>query len=133
MYATFHPQVNGWIYLGLKRKIEINKIKGVTISNLGGEFVIHVPDEYDYRYYDHIISGILSAFIEIRSLSWSLLGSNRLLAKELIYPFKILLVWRNLLPLKMIRRKASLRNLRIVLPTICKSFSPDSLKLTIRF
>jgi serum/glucocorticoid-regulated kinase 2 len=34
----------------LKRKIPLNKITGMTLSNMSTEFVIHVPDEYDYRY-----------------------------------------------------------------------------------
>ena len=34
----------------IKRKISIYKIKGITLSSIGTEFVIHVPDEYDYRY-----------------------------------------------------------------------------------
>lgn len=36
--------------LKIRRKIDISKIKAVTISRLGYEFVIHVPSEYDYRY-----------------------------------------------------------------------------------
>lgn len=34
----------------IKRKIPIKKITALTISTLGDEFVIHVPDEYDYRF-----------------------------------------------------------------------------------
>ncbi len=34
----------------LKRKILSTKIKGITFSKEGKEFVLHVPDEYDYRY-----------------------------------------------------------------------------------
>jgi len=34
----------------IKRKIPIKKVYGITVSNLCGEFVIHVPEEYDYRY-----------------------------------------------------------------------------------
>ena len=34
----------------IKRKIASNKIAALTISKVGSEFVIHVPDEYDYRY-----------------------------------------------------------------------------------
>lgn len=36
--------------LSIKRRIDIAKITGITVSDLSGEFVIHVPDEYDYRY-----------------------------------------------------------------------------------
>ena len=28
----------------------MTKIEALTISTLGTEFVVHVPDEYDYRY-----------------------------------------------------------------------------------
>ena len=34
----------------IKRKIPIKKVFGLTIGTIGSEFVIHVPDEYDYRY-----------------------------------------------------------------------------------
>lgn len=34
----------------IKRRIELSKIHGFTISETSGEFVIHVPSEYDYRY-----------------------------------------------------------------------------------
>jgi len=34
----------------IKRKISITKIHAVTCSKVGNEFVIHVPEEYDYRY-----------------------------------------------------------------------------------
>lgn len=34
----------------VKRKIPIITIYGVTYSNIGSEFVIHVPTEYDYRF-----------------------------------------------------------------------------------
>lgn len=40
----------GLTILAIKRKIPANKIKAVTISNIGNEFVIHIPEEYDYRY-----------------------------------------------------------------------------------
>ena len=36
--------------LEIKRKIPASKVQGVTVSKVGSEFVIHVPDEYDYRY-----------------------------------------------------------------------------------
>jgi serum/glucocorticoid-regulated kinase 2 len=36
-------------YPAIKRKIEVDKIKAITVSRIGTEFVIHVPDEYDYR------------------------------------------------------------------------------------
>ncbi len=37
-------------HLAIKRKIPLTKIKAITISSVGTEFVLHVPDEYDYRY-----------------------------------------------------------------------------------
>jgi serum/glucocorticoid-regulated kinase 2 len=39
-----------YIILDVKRKIPLTKIAGVTVSKLSTEFVLHVPDEYDYRY-----------------------------------------------------------------------------------
>jgi len=33
-----------------KRRIDVRKIKAITVGSLGTEFVLHVPDEYDYRY-----------------------------------------------------------------------------------
>ncbi|EAR83724.2 Serine/Threonine kinase domain protein (macronuclear) [Tetrahymena thermophila SB210] len=51
----------------IKRKIDMSKIKALTVSTLGTEFVIHVPDEYDYRYastdkWDRIIMSIVKAY-----------------------------------------------------------------------
>jgi serum/glucocorticoid-regulated kinase 2 len=34
----------------IKRKIPLWKMFAVTVSRFGYEFVIHVPDEYDYRF-----------------------------------------------------------------------------------
>jgi serum/glucocorticoid-regulated kinase 2 len=34
----------------MRRKIPLQKIAAVTVSRQGFEFVIHVPEEYDYRY-----------------------------------------------------------------------------------
>jgi len=34
----------------VKRKIDIGKISGLTVSEMSSEFVIHVKEEYDYRY-----------------------------------------------------------------------------------
>jgi len=34
----------------MRRKIPLQKVGGITVSRYGFEFVIHVPDEYDYRY-----------------------------------------------------------------------------------
>lgn len=34
----------------IRRKIDISKIFAVTVSRIGFEFVIHVADDYDYRF-----------------------------------------------------------------------------------
>jgi len=34
----------------IRRKIEIEKLSGISVSDSSSEFVIHVADEYDYRY-----------------------------------------------------------------------------------
>lgn len=34
----------------IKRKIKLKSIYAISITNIGAEFVIHVPIEYDYRY-----------------------------------------------------------------------------------
>ena len=36
--------------LQIKRKIDIIKVSGITVSDMNSEFVIHVNEEYDYRY-----------------------------------------------------------------------------------
>jgi len=36
--------------VSIKRRIPYTDISGITVSKLGGEFVIHVPSEYDYRF-----------------------------------------------------------------------------------
>jgi len=33
-----------------KRRIDIEKLVAVTASKISDEFVIHIPDEYDYRF-----------------------------------------------------------------------------------
>lgn len=37
-------------YGSCKRRVELSKIISVTVSSVTDEFVIHVPEEYDYRY-----------------------------------------------------------------------------------
>eukprot|EP01016_Furgasonia_blochmanni_P045974 TRINITY_DN6552_c0_g1_i4.p1 TRINITY_DN6552_c0_g1~~TRINITY_DN6552_c0_g1_i4.p1 ORF type:complete len:526 (+),score=128.19 TRINITY_DN6552_c0_g1_i4:273-1850(+) len=41
-------------FLGIRpttrRRISLNKINEITVSKYSGEFIIHVPEEYDYRY-----------------------------------------------------------------------------------
>jgi serum/glucocorticoid-regulated kinase 2 len=34
----------------IKRKIRLNLLFAVSISNIGSEFVLHIPIEYDYRF-----------------------------------------------------------------------------------
>jgi len=34
----------------IKRKIPVTKIVGITVSKMSSEFVLHCPEEYDYRY-----------------------------------------------------------------------------------
>ena len=36
--------------IDIKRKISLEKIKAVSVSSMGTEFVLHIPSEYDYRY-----------------------------------------------------------------------------------
>lgn len=45
----------------------MSKIRALTVSTLGTEFVVHVPDEYDYRYastdkWDRIIMSLVKAY-----------------------------------------------------------------------
>ena len=55
-----------WTASILRRKIPLNKLAGITVSRIGFEFVIHVAQNYDYRYmslekYIHFF--ILSKFL----------------------------------------------------------------------
>ena len=34
----------------IRRKIDVSKLSGITVSELSSEFVIHVRSEYDYRF-----------------------------------------------------------------------------------
>ena len=34
----------------IKRKIDIQKVSGFTIQEIGTQFVLHVAEEYDYRF-----------------------------------------------------------------------------------
>ena len=36
--------------ISIKRRIPYEEVAGITVSKLGSEFVIHVPNEYDYRF-----------------------------------------------------------------------------------
>jgi len=51
----------------IRRRIDIAKVSGLTVSELSSEFVIHVRDEYDYRYgspdkRDRILAMICKAY-----------------------------------------------------------------------
>lgn len=53
--------------LRMKRKIPLSKIFGATVNRFGNEFIIHIPDEYDYRFSsddfrDKIIETLCEAF-----------------------------------------------------------------------
>lgn len=37
-------------YADIKRKIPLEKIRAITVGRIGTEFVLHIPEEYDYRY-----------------------------------------------------------------------------------
>jgi hypothetical protein len=37
-------------YGNCKRRIPITSVIAVTASNISDEFVLHIPDEYDYRF-----------------------------------------------------------------------------------
>jgi hypothetical protein len=39
----------------VKRRIPLAKISSVTLSSLSPEFLIHVPEEYDYRFWSVIL------------------------------------------------------------------------------
>jgi len=34
----------------IKRKIDLSAIKAITVGRFGKEFILHICDEYDYRY-----------------------------------------------------------------------------------
>jgi hypothetical protein len=34
----------------IKRKIPLNKIFSVTLSKSGNQFILHIPEEYDYLF-----------------------------------------------------------------------------------
>lgn len=58
-------------YVDIRRKIELVHIKAITISKIGTEFVLHVPEEYDYRYAsadkrDKIIYAILKGWCAVK-------------------------------------------------------------------
>ena len=47
-YANFLSFFNG--NFAIRRRVDIKKLAGITVSELSSEFVVHVRDEYDYRY-----------------------------------------------------------------------------------
>ena len=34
----------------IKRKISLKLIQAITVSRFGSEFIIHIPEQYDYRF-----------------------------------------------------------------------------------
>ena len=50
----------------LRRRINIEKLAAITVSELSSEFVVHVENEYDYRYSspqrDKILAMILKSY-----------------------------------------------------------------------
>jgi serum/glucocorticoid-regulated kinase 2 len=53
----------------VKRKIPIKRVYGITIGLIGTEFVVHVPEEYDYRYSsserrDYAVLSIIKAYCQ---------------------------------------------------------------------
>lgn len=34
----------------IKRKIPLHRLYAVTVSRISSEFILHIPEEYDYRY-----------------------------------------------------------------------------------
>jgi hypothetical protein len=58
----------------IKRKINLANIKGLVYARLGYEFVIHVPDEFDYR----IVWKEKDAFIELLLLGLKSCGIKEL-------------------------------------------------------
>lgn len=70
-HAVYNFQGNS-----IKRRIPIDKVEAISISKISSEFVIHVKDEYDYRYTSYerrneIIETILAVLCNIRKLCMS--------------------------------------------------------------
>ena len=80
--------------LDVKRKIPITKIVAITVSKYSSEFVLHVPEEYDYRYssadkYDFINfhhSTRRDEILQILSAQWSKLHPDK---KGLAFYYKV--------------------------------------------
>lgn len=54
----------------VKRRIDIQKVKAISFSKIGTEFILHIPTEYDYRYAssdlrDRIIYYILKSYSKV--------------------------------------------------------------------
>lgn len=52
----------------IKRRIELQKIEGITVSSTTDEFVIHVPSEYDYRLNAARKSDCIESIVSARAL-----------------------------------------------------------------
>jgi len=53
----------------VRRRIDIMKLSAISVSDISSEFVLHVPDEYDYRYAspekrDRILTVLCRAFVQ---------------------------------------------------------------------
>jgi tRNA A-37 threonylcarbamoyl transferase component Bud32 len=57
-------------YAKCKRKIKLQDVNGISVSEISDEFVVHVPDEYDYRFKSSkkkIIIDLLQKLVPTRS------------------------------------------------------------------
>ena len=57
----------------IKRRISLGAIKSVVYARLGNEFVINVPDEFDYR----IVTPYKDKIIELLMLGLKNIGCNK--------------------------------------------------------
>lgn len=69
IYNISNQSLISWISntYSIKRRIDIRKVYAITLSEMSGEFVFHVKDEYDYRYSsperrDRILQMVCRAF-----------------------------------------------------------------------
>ena len=71
----------------MKRRIEMKSIAGVTRSRNGDEFIVHIPEEYDYRFSsplkDNIIQVLSKSFRETTGKTLWLWETDEINLKEL--------------------------------------------------
>ena len=70
MYFDVSYNLTYLAYIAIKRRIPISRIVGITISKTSYEFVVHIPEEYDYRYSsldkrDKILESIASGYVQL--------------------------------------------------------------------